>query len=101
MGNHEQFLKLIVKTLTNGLSVANLIEHLANMHRFAIDYLQLNLFPFQMIMLYMMNIMYSCCFVCARGLSKSFTTAIFLCCKAILYPGSLLIVSCCTKEQSR
>lgn len=72
-----------------------------NMHRFALDYLRLNLYPFQIIMLYMMNIMYSCCFICARGLSKSFTTAIFLCCKAILYPGSLIIVSCSTKEQSR
>ena len=28
-----------------------------NMHRFAIDYLGLNLYPFQIILLYMMNIM--------------------------------------------
>lgn len=72
-----------------------------NMHRLALDYLRLNLYPFQIIMLYMMNVMYSCCFICARGLSKSFCTAIFLVCKAILYPGSLIIVSCSTKEQSR
>lgn len=72
-----------------------------NLHRFCIDYLQLNLFPFQMIMLYLMNIMYSCCFICARGLSKSYCTAIFLCARAILYPGQLIIVSCTTKEQSR
>lgn len=38
------------------------------MHRFAIDYLGLNLYPFQMIMIYFMNIMYSCCFICARGI---------------------------------
>ena len=73
----------------------------ANLHRFAQDYLQLNLYPFQMIMLYLMNIMYSSCFICARGLSKSYTCAIFLCCRAILYPGQLIIVSCTTKEQSR
>ena len=73
----------------------------ANLHRFCIDYLQLNLYPFQMIMLYLMNIMYSTCFICARGLSKSYTTAVFLCARAILYPGQLIIVSCTTKEQSR
>ncbi|MBQ2408116.1 MAG: hypothetical protein II309_01670 [Bacilli bacterium] len=72
-----------------------------NLHRFCQDYLGLNLYPFQMIMLYLMNVMYSCCFVCARGLSKSYTTAIFLCARAILYPGQLIVVSCCTKEQSR
>lgn len=72
-----------------------------NMHRFATDYLKLNLYPFQLIMLYMMNTMYSVCFICARGLSKSYTTAIFLCCKAILYPNSLILVSCTTKEQAR
>ena len=73
----------------------------ANLHRFCIDYLQLNLYPFQMIMLYLMNIMYSTCFICARGLSKSYTTSVFLCARAILYPGQLIIVSCTTKEQSR
>ena len=73
----------------------------ANLHRFCIDYLQLNLYPFQIIMLYLMNIMYSTCFICARGLSKSYTTAVFLCARAILYPGQLIIVSCTTKEQSR
>lgn len=72
-----------------------------NMHRFALDYLQLNLYPFQLIMLYMMNVMYSCCFICSRGLSKSFCTAIFLCCKAILYPNSIILVSCSTKDQAR
>ena len=62
----------------------------ANLHRFCIDYLQLNLYPFQIIMLYLMNIMYSTCFICARGLSKSYTTAVFLCARAILYPGLML-----------
>ena len=72
-----------------------------NIHRCAIDYLGLNLYPFQIIMLYMMNIMYSTCSICARGLSKSYMTAIFLVCKAILYPNSLIVVSCSTKEQAR
>lgn len=95
-------LELNVKNLTkNGSRVANSIEHLVNIHRFALDYLGLNLYPFQIIMLYMMNIMYSTCFICARGLSKSYMTAIFLVCKAILYPNSLIVVSCSTKEQAR
>lgn len=72
-----------------------------NIHRFALDFLGLNLYPFQIILLYMMNIMYSTCLICARGLSKSYMTAIFLCCKAILYPNSLIVVSCSTKEQAR
>ena len=72
-----------------------------NIHRFCIDYLGLNLFPFQMILLYLMNVMYSVCMICARGLSKSYMTAIFLCCRAILYPGQLILVSCVTKEQAR
>ena len=95
-------LELNVKNLTkNGSRVANSIEHLVNRLRFALDYLGLNLYPFQIIMLYMMNIMYSTCFICARGLSKSYMTAIFLVCKAILYPNSLIVVSCSTKEQAR
>ena len=48
-----------------------------------------------------MNVMYSTCFICARGLSKSYTCAIFLCARATLYPGQLILVSCTTKEQSR
>ena len=72
-----------------------------NIHRLAIDYLGLTLYPFQIIMLYLMNIMYSTCFICARGLSKSYMTAIFLVCKAILYPNSLIVVSCSTKDQAR
>ena len=72
-----------------------------NIHRFAIDYLGLNLYPFQIIMLYMMNIMYSTGFICARVLSKSYMTSICLVCKAILYPNSLIVVSCSTKEQAR
>mgnify|MGYP003287796587 FL=1 len=72
-----------------------------NIHRFATDYLQLNLYPFQMIILYLMNIMYSSCFICARGLSKSYTTAVFACCRAVLFPGQLILISCTTKEQSR
>ena len=39
----------------------------ANIHRFAIDYLQLPIFGFQMILLYMMNINNFFYFVASRG----------------------------------
>ena len=39
----------------------------ANIHRFAVDYLQLPLFGFQMILLYMMNINNFFYFVASRG----------------------------------
>lgn len=41
-----------------------------NIHRFAIDYLQLPLFSFQMILLYMMNINNFFYFVASRGLGE-------------------------------
>lgn len=73
----------------------------SNLNRFAIDYLELNLHPFQQIMLYLMQINLYTTFITARGLSKSFTVAIFLCCKAILYPNIKILISCSTKSQSR
>ena len=39
----------------------------ANIHRFAIDYLQLPIFGFQMILLYLMNINNFFYFVASRG----------------------------------
>lgn len=52
-------------------------------------------------MLYMMDKSMFSCFITSRGLSKSFTTAVYACCRAILYPQSKIIISCATKEQSK
>lgn len=81
----------------NGLSLANLIEFYANIHRFAIDYLGLPLFPFQMILLFMMNINNFTYWIASRGLGKSYITAVYCCCRAILYGGSKIIVVSGTK----
>ena len=68
-----------------------------NMGRFAIDYLQLPLFGFQMILLYMMNINNFYYWVASRGLGKSYLTAVYCCCRCILYPSTKIIVASGTK----
>ena len=73
----------------------------SNMHRFAIDYLNLPLFGFQMILLYMMNINNFFYFVASRGLGKSFLTSVYCCCRCILYPNTKIIVASGTKGQAR
>ena len=41
-----------------------------NTHRFAIEYLGINLYPFQMILIFMMNISNLFAFIACRGLRK-------------------------------
>lgn len=71
-----------------------------NPHRFCMDFLGINLYWFQQVLLYMMNICTNFCFIASRGLGKSFLTAIFCCCRAILYPGSKIIVASGNKDQA-
>lgn len=73
----------------------------ANVGRFAIDYLQLPLFPFQMMLIHVMNINNFFYFVGSRGLGKSYLTAIYCCCRAILYPNSKIVVVSGTKGQAK
>lgn len=72
-----------------------------NIHRFAIDYLGIRLKPFQVVLLYMIERNLKSCLITSRGLGKSWLIALYCCCRAILYPGQKIIVSCETKEQSR
>ena len=72
-----------------------------NIHRFAIDYLGIQLKPFQVVLLYMIEKSLKSCLITTRGLGKSWLIALYCCCRAILYPGQKIIVSCETKEQSR
>lgn len=71
-----------------------------NPHRFAMEWLGINLYWFQQVLLYMMNICTSTAWIASRGLGKSFITAIFVCCRAILYPGSKIIVASGNKDQA-
>ena len=58
-----------------------------NIHRFAKDYLGLNLKPFQDVMIYAIQDNQMSCIVASRGLGKSWILAVYMVCVAILYPG--------------
>lgn len=72
----------------------------ANIHRFAIDYLHISLKTFQIFLLYMMNWSQTFVFIASRGLGKSFISAVFCCCRCILYPGTKIVIASGTKGQS-
>lgn len=38
--------------------------------------------------------------ICARAVSKSFTTALFACANCVLYPGTKVLVCAMTKKQA-
>lgn len=71
-----------------------------NIHRFAMDYLHVNLKLFQMFLLVMMNLSTTFVFIGFRGIGKSFICAIFCCVKAILYPGVRICIASGTRGQS-
>ena len=71
----------------------------ANPHRFAKDYLKLNLKLFQQIIIVMMNLSTNFALLCARGQGKSFIIAVFCCIRCILYPGSKVVVTSKTRAQ--
>lgn len=72
----------------------------ANPHRFAKDILNLDLRLFQKILLFMMNWSVSFVFIASRGLGKTFLAAVFCVIRAILYPGSKIVVASGTRGQA-
>lgn len=72
----------------------------SNPHRFATDFLHLKLKLFQIILLFVMNISASFVFIGSRGLGKSFLCAVYCVTRAILYPGSKIIIASGTRSQS-
>lgn len=72
----------------------------ANIHRFAEDYLSVKLKLFQKILIYMMSQSTNFMFIARRGLGKSFLIAVFAVCWAILYPGTIIVVSSKTIKQA-
>ena len=72
-----------------------------NIHRFAMDYLNVNLHIFQIILLYMMNKNTFFMFIASRGLGKSFLIAIYCCCRAILFPESKIIIGAGSRGQAK
>lgn len=71
-----------------------------NPARFAKDYLHLDLKLFQKILLTMMVISSTFVFIGARGIGKSFISAIFCVIKCILWPGSKICIASATRGQS-
>lgn len=59
-------------------------------HKFAEDYLHLDLKLFQKILLVAMNISTIFIMIAARGIGKSFISAVFCVIRCILYPGQIL-----------
>lgn len=72
-----------------------------NLHRFAMDYLGLKLHLYQIIMLYLMGINQFIVVIASRASAKSFIIALYACCRCILYPNSLVVLSSATKGQSK
>lgn len=72
----------------------------ANPHRFVEDVLHIKLRLFQKILLVMMNVNIVFVFIAARGMGKTFLAAIYCVTRAILYPGSKIIITSKTRGQA-
>ena len=71
----------------------------ANPHRFAKDYLNINLRLFQKILIFMMNWSTHFIFFASRGLGKTYLLAVFCCIRCILYPSTKIAVAAPTRGQ--
>lgn len=71
-----------------------------NIHRFAMDYLHINLKLFQIFLLVMMSLSTTSVFIGFRGVGKSFICAVLCCAKAILYPGIKICIASGTRGQA-
>jgi len=72
----------------------------ANPHRFVKDYLHIDLRLFQKIVIIMMMRSTNNVFIGSRGIGKTYLSAIFCCVKAILWPGSKIVIASGTRGQS-
>lgn len=73
----------------------------ANPHRFAKDYLGIDLRLFQMILLFMMNYNTNFMYLASRGQGKTFLCAIFCCVRCILYPGTRICIASSKRGQAQ
>lgn len=73
----------------------------ANPHRFAEEYLGLPIKTFQKILLWAMNFFDNFYFLAARSLGKTYLVAVFAVIRAILYPGSKIVVCSYTFKQGK
>lgn len=73
----------------------------ANMHRFIEHYLGVELFLFQKILMYFMNINTYVMIIAARGLSKSWMIGLFCIARCILYPNTKIVIASGVKKQAK
>lgn len=71
-----------------------------NMHKFITDMMQVKLYPYQIIWIYLMNISPFFVGVASRSSAKSFIVACFVVAKCILWPSSTVLLSATTLKQS-
>lgn len=72
-----------------------------NPQRFAKDYLNIDkLKVFQKILLYVMMVHTNFCWIAARGMSKTWTTALFCVIRCILFPKTKIVVASGTRGQA-
>lgn len=71
-----------------------------NPHRFAKDYLHVELKLFQKILLVMMNMCNVVAFIGSRGIGKTYLSALFCTIRCILYPGTKICVASGTRGQA-
>jgi hypothetical protein len=91
--------KNVQKNLMDGVNIWTSFWR-SNPHRFCLDYLDINLKVFQQILIYAMDKTDNFCFLASRGLGKTYLTAVYCCCRCILYPGTKINISSKVKSQS-
>lgn len=72
-----------------------------NPHRFVLDYLQINIHPFQQFLIYELDKSEQSTVIATRGIGKSWILAVYSCCRAILYPNSRILVAAKRKKQAK
>ena len=70
-----------------------------NVWRFVRDYLHIELKLFQKILLTMMMVSTAFAFIAARGIGKTYLSAIYAVCRCILYPGTKVCVASGVRSQ--
>lgn len=71
-----------------------------NMVQFIQGYLGINLYWYQMVLIYLMCLIPTVAIVAARAAAKSWVVAVYSCAKAILYPKTKVVIMSATKNQA-
>ena len=72
-----------------------------NFHRFAMDYLGIKLYLYQIIILYLMGLNSLFVIIASRADAKSFIVGLGACIYCILYPNSMVVIASGTKKQAK